>query len=42
MSSPSSESKPYTTGPRPWSAAQKKNVIATSSGWVRVQDADSY
>ena len=42
MSSPSSESKPYTTGARPWSAAQKKNVIATSSGWVRVQDSDSY
>ena len=42
MSSPSSESKPYTTGARPWSAAQKKNVIATSSGWERVQDSDSY
>ena len=42
MSSPSSASKPYTTGARPFSAAQKLNVTATSGGWVRVQDADSY
>ena len=42
MSSPSSASKPYTTGARPFSAAQKLNVVATSGGWVRVQDADSY
>jgi len=34
--------KPYTTGARPFSAAQKLNVTATSSGWVRVQDAESY
>ena len=42
MSDPSSAHKPYTTGARPYSAAQKLNVAATSSGWVRVQDADSY
>ena len=42
MSSPSSASKPYTTGARPYSTAQKLNVTATSGGWVRVQDADSY
>ena len=42
MSSPSSASKPYTTGARPFSAAQKLNVVATSGGWVRVQDSDSY
>ena len=42
MSDPSSAHKPYTTGARPFSAAQKLNVTATSSGWVRVQDADSY
>jgi len=42
MSDPSSAHKPYTTGARPFSVAQKKNVTATSSGWVRVQDSDSY
>ena len=42
MSDPTSAHKPYTTGARPFSAAQKLNVTATSSGWVRVQDADSY
>ena len=42
MSSPTSAAKPYTTGARPFSAAQKLNVTATSGGWVRVQDADSY
>ena len=42
MSDPSSAHKPYTTGARPFSTAQKKNVTATSSGWVRVQDSDSY
>jgi len=43
MSDPSSLHKPYTTGARPLNTvAQKKNVIATSSGWVRVQDSDSY
>jgi len=42
MSDPSMLHKPYTTGARPFSTAQKKNVTATSSGWVRVQDADSY
>ena len=42
MSDPSSAHKPYTTGARPYSAAQKLNVTATSSGWVRVQDSDSY
>ena len=42
MSDPSSAHKPYTTGARPFSAAQKLNVAATSSGWVRVQDSDSY
>ena len=42
MSDPSSAHKPYTTGARPFSAAQKLNVTATSSGWVRVQDSDSY
>ena len=42
MSDPSSLHKPYTTGARPFSAAQKLNVTATSSGWVRVQDSDSY
>jgi len=34
--------KPYTTGARPNTAAQKLNVTATGSGWVRVQDTDSY
>ena len=42
MSDPSMLHKPYTTGARPFSAAQKLNVTATSSGWVRVQDAESY
>jgi len=42
MSSPTSAAKPYTTGARPYSDAQKLNVTATSSGWVRVQDSDSY
>jgi len=42
MSSPTSAAKPYTTGARPYSTAQKLNVTATSGGWVRVQDADSY
>ena len=42
MSDPSSAHKPYTTGARPFSTAQKLNVTATSSGWVRVQDSDSY
>ena len=42
MSDPSSAHKPYTTGARPFSAAQKLNVVATSGGWVRVQDSDSY
>jgi len=42
MSDPSSAHKPYTTGARPFSVAQKLNVTATSSGWVRVQDSDSY
>ena len=42
MSDPSSAHKPYTTGARPFSTAQKLNVAATSSGWVRVQDSDSY
>ena len=41
MSDPSSAHKPYTTGARPFSVAQKKNVTATGSGWVRVQDSDS-
>jgi len=42
MSDPSMLHKPYTTGARPFSTAQKLNVTATSSGWVRVQDAESY
>ena len=42
MSDPSMLHKPYTTGARPSSVAQKLNVTATSSGWVRVQDSDSY
>ena len=42
MTDPSMLHKPYTTGARPSSVAQKLNVTATSSGWVRVQDADSY
>ena len=42
MSDPTSAHKPYTTGARPSTVAQKKNITATSSGWVRVQDADSY
>ena len=43
MSDPTSAHKPYTTGARPLNTvAQKKNVIATGSGWVRVQDSDSY
>ena len=42
MTDPSMLHKPYTTGARPSSVAQKLNVTATSSGWVRVQDSDSY
>ena len=42
MTDPSMAHKPYTTGARPSTVAQKKNVIATGSGWVRVQDSDSY
>ena len=42
MSDPSSAHKPYTTGARPSTVAQKKNITATGSGWVRVQDSDSY
>ena len=42
MSDPSSAHKPYTTGARPFSVAQKKNVTAAGGGWVRVQDSDSY
>ena len=42
MSDPTSAHKPYTTGARPNTAAQKLNVTATGSGWVRVQDSDSY
>ena len=42
MSDPTSAHKPYTTGARPSTTAQKLNVTATSSGWVRVQDEDSY
>ena len=43
MSDPTSAHKPYTTGARPLNTvAQKKNVIATGSGWVRAQDSDSY
>ena len=42
MTDPSMLHKRYTTGARPSSVAQKLNVTATSSGWVRVQDADSY
>ena len=42
MSDPSMLHKPYTTGARPSTVAQKKNVIATGGGWVRVQDSDSY
>ena len=42
MSSPTSAAKPYTTGARPYSDAQKLNVTARSGGWVRLQDADSY
>ena len=42
MSDPSMLHKPYTTGARPSTVAQKKNVTATGSGWVRVQDTDSY
>ena len=42
MSDPTSAHKPYTTGARPSTVAQKKNVIATGGGWVRVQDSDSY
>jgi len=42
MSDPTSAHKPYTTGARPSTVAQKKNVTATGSGWVRVQDTDSY
>ena len=47
MSDPTSAHKPYTTGARhrpcPYdSVAQKKNITATRSGWVRVQDSDSY
>ena len=42
MSDPSMLHKPFTTGARPSTVAQKKNVTATGSGWVRVQDTDSY
>ena len=42
MSDPTSAHKPYTTGARPYSDAQKLNVTASSSGWIRVQDSDSY
>ena len=42
MSDPSMLHKPYTTGARPSTVAQKKNVIAAGGGWVRVQDSDSY
>ena len=42
MSDPTSAHKPYTTGARPFSAAQKLNVVASTSGWVREQDTDSY
>ena len=42
MSDPTSAHKPYTTGARPSTVAQKKTVTATGSGWVRVQDSDSY
>ena len=42
MTDPSMLHKPYTTGARPNTAAQKLNVTATGSGWVRVQDKDSY
>ena len=42
MSDPTTAHKPYTTGARPSTVAQKKNVTATGSGWVRVQDSDSY
>ena len=42
MSDPTSAHKPYTTGARPSTVAQKKNVIAAGGGWVRVQDSDSY
>jgi len=42
MTDPSMLHKPYTTGARPSTAAQKLNVTATGSGWVRVQDTDSY
>ena len=42
MTDPSMLHKPYTTGARPSSVAQKLNVTATGSGWVRVQDTDSY
>ena len=42
MSDPTSAHKPYTTGARPFSVAQKKNVTAAGGGWVRVQDSDSY
>ncbi len=42
MSDPTSAHKPYTTGARPSTVAQKKNITATGSGWVRVQDTDSY
>ena len=42
MTDPSMLHKPYTTGARPNTAAQKLNVTATGSGWVRVQDTDSY
>ena len=42
MSDPTSAHTPYTTGARPSTVAQKKNITATGSGWVRVQDTDSY
>ena len=42
MSDPTTAHKPYTTGARPSTTAQKKNVIAAGGGWVRVQDSDSY
>ena len=42
MSDPTTAHKPYTTGARPSTVAQKKNVTAAGGGWVRVQDSDSY
>ena len=42
MSDPTTAHKPYTTGARPSTVAQKKNVTAAGGGWERVQDSDSY